>query len=52
MRHKPDRIDRIAMKAAAELIINAAIRHFVQREFDNSQSLIVAGSLVISEQKL
>ena len=35
MRHQPDRIDRVAVKPAAELIVDSAARHFVERVRDH-----------------
>ena len=32
MRHVPETVDRVAMKAAAELIVHSARRHFAQRK--------------------
>ena len=51
MRHEPDRIDRITMKTAAELIVNPAVRHFVAGLSDHFKRVFIFRSLIKAEQK-
>jgi hypothetical protein len=51
MRHEPDGINRIAMKTAAELVINAAVRHFHAGFQNNIQSRLIFRAVKISQKE-
>src|SRR6185369_9106154 len=45
MRHEPALVDRIAMKTAAELIVNAAAGHLVECYCDDAEQVVVARAM-------
>ncbi len=51
MRHQPDGIDAVAMKSAANLVVDAAARHLLQGEGDGVQGVLAAAADVIAQQK-
>ncbi len=52
MRYEPVLVDGVPMKSAADLIVNAAIRHFVEGEHRHMQRQFVAGTVAIAQQKI
>ena len=40
------------MKAAADLIVHSAVGHLVERQRDHVQRMLIAGSMVIAQQKI
>ncbi len=51
VRHQPLRIDRVAVKAAADLIVDAAARHGLQRGLRRLQRLLIAGAQRMLQQQ-
>src|SRR5262249_45932318 len=52
MRHQPALIDRVASEAAAEMIIDAALRDALERELDRVAVARLAGALAGTPEKL
>ena len=52
MRHHPMRVDRVAVEAAPELIVDAAAGHCVERVFDDAEVLRVTRAHVAAQQEL
>ncbi len=42
MRHVPEGIDRVAVKAAAEMIVHSAGRHFAERKKIHLERMLAA----------
>jgi hypothetical protein len=51
MRRQPLSIDRVTMKTPANLIVNAAAGHVVQRRSGHVQQLLIAGMQVLTQQQ-
>ena len=51
MRHQPHRIDRIAGKTAADLVIDAAAGHLPQGKTHRAQGRLIAAAGMITKQK-
>src|SRR6185503_3621793 len=49
VRHKPSFVDRVAVKAPTELIVHAAARHLVQRQFHSGEDRSLPGSTVLTQ---
>ena len=52
MRHEPALVHRVAMEAAAELIVHAALGHLAQREQRHVERFLVFRARVIAEQEI
>ncbi len=52
VRHEPDGVDAVAVKAAAELVVDAAVRHLLQRQLGHEKTLDVAGAQVLREREV
>src|SRR5205823_5367357 len=52
VRNQPSFVCRVAMKSSANLIIESAIGHPVERERRQVQSAFIAGAVLIAEQKV
>ena len=52
VRHDPALVDRVAMKAAGELVVNAALRHLGQRSGDHGGDALFAGAHVPVHQQI
>ncbi len=51
MGHEPFFVDRVAMKAAAQLIVHSAARHLVQSQFDHVERAGVLRPAPLAQQK-
>ena len=51
VRHEPDRVDRIAVEAAAELVVNAAVGHAPQRAQRHRERLLAAAAPMRAQQE-
>src|SRR5258706_15970772 len=51
MRHEPDRVRCLAVKSASKLIVDAAMRHFIQGVCDDSEGAFIARAMMVSQQK-
>ena len=51
VRHEPDRVDRIAVEAAAELVVDPAVGHAPQRAQRHRERLLAAAAAVHAEQE-
>ena len=51
VRHEPDRVDRVAVEAAAELVVDAAVGHAPQRAQRHRERLLAAAAAVHAEQE-
>ena len=52
MRHEPFGVDRVAMKAAAKMIVNPAMRHFHQRMGDHFQIARALRVMIMAQEQL
>src|SRR5262245_60897695 len=52
MRHKPVRIDGIAMKSSADLVVHSSLGHLAQRGQDHLDRFLVLGFGVIANQEV
>src|SRR5215204_5268067 len=52
MRHQPDGIDGITMKSAANVVVNAAAGHTIERPLHHNRFSLSASALVLSQQEL
>src|SRR5262249_1232455 len=52
MRHEPALVDRVTGKAAAEMIVDPAVRDAFEREFDKTEIALLAGALAGTPQQL
>ena len=51
VRHEPDRVDRVAVEAAAELVVDAAVGHAPQRAQRHRERLLAAAAPVHAQQE-
>ena len=51
VRHEPDRVDRVAVEAAAELVVDAAVGHAPQRAQRHRERLLAAAAAVHAQQE-
>ena len=52
VRHEPALVHRVAMEAAAELIVHAALGHLAQREQRHVERFLVLGARVVAQQEV
>ena len=51
VRHEPDRVDRVAVEAAAELVVDAAVGHALERAQRHRERLLAAAAPVHAQQE-
>ena len=52
MRHQPDGVDGVAVKPAADLVVDSAAGHAVERALHHDRFSLAASALVLPQQEL